>query len=187
MFGGLLSFIPDGSTPVVKTTEGTSMVIKSKDVDLNKFTEENLIRMRQQFAGVCDDILARYLIARNDNFEQAAEQYGRALAWRAQSFPVLKASCLKEISSGKMYIRGVDKEGRPVLVYRTRLSFPKERDLEEAYRMIVWFAEHIFKRMPEDKSKYTMLIDRTDHTGDNTDMELMKHVSGKFQVSECVK
>ena len=181
MFGGLL-----GGSKKEKTTVGTSMVIKSKDIDLNKFSEENLILMRNAYPGVCDDILARYLIARNNDFEKASEQYTRAMNYRREYFPILKTSCLKEISTGKLYIRGTDKEGRPLLVFRSRMSFPKERDLEEASRMLIWFAEHVSKRMPANMSKYTLLIDRTEHKSENTDMDLLKHLTGKFAVSPFV-
>lgn len=131
-----------------------------------------------------DDILARYLIARNNDYELACAQLERALTWRAAHFPILKKSCLKELSTGKLYIRGVDKEGRPLLIYRSRFSFPKDRDLEECARMNVWFAEHLKRIMPENMTKYTLLVDRTEHTSENTDMELVKHLSTQLQVTQ---
>ena len=163
--------------------EGPStLVIKSKDIDVAKFSENNIVKMRASFPGLNDDILARYLIARNDDLTKACEQLQRAIEWKAAHYPILKASCLKEINSGKLYIRGHDKEGRPLLIYRSRNSFPKERDLEECARMLVWFAEHIQHKMPDTMTKYTLLIDRIDHKSENTDMDLMKHVSAQFQV-----
>lgn len=163
--------------------EGPStLAIKSQDIDLNKFSESNIIKMREKYPTLSDDVLARYLIARNDDVVKAIEQLQRALEWKAAHYPILKASCLKEINSGKLYIRGVDKEGRPLLVYRSRNSFPADRDLEEAARMLVWFAEHLQRRMPGTMSKYTLLIDRVGHKSENTDMDLVKHVSSQFQV-----
>jgi len=163
-------------------TEGpTTLVIKSKDIDLNKFSESNVIVMREKYPGLNDDVLARYLIARNNDLTKACEQLQRALEWKALHGPILKSTCIKEISSGKLYIRGVCKEGRPLLIYRSCKSFPNERDLEEAARMLVWFAEHLQRSMPPHMSKYTLLVDRVGHKSENTDSDLMKHVSSQFQ------
>jgi hypothetical protein len=161
----------------------TPIVIKSKDVDRSLFSDANLLAMRGAFPGMEDEALAKYLIARNDSVEKATEQLKKAVEWKAEHWPVLKSSCMKEVTSGKLYMRGVDKEGRPLLIFRTRFSFPKERDLEESARMLVFFAEHVMRALPDDMSKYTLLVDRTDHKSENTDMDLMKHVSSQFQVS----
>lgn len=160
----------------------STLAIKSQDIDVNKFSELNIIKMRETFPGVCDDVLARYLIGRGDDLAKACEQLQRAIAWKAAHYPILKSQCLKEVNSGKLFIRGTDKEGRPLLVYRSRNSFPADRDLEECAKMLVWFAEHVQKRMPPNMTKYTLLIDRVGHKGENTDMDLMKHVSATFQV-----
>jgi len=171
-----------GSSKKDSMNDGPStLVIKSQDIDINKFSESNVISMREQFPGLSDDVLARYLIARNNDLAKACEQLNRALDWQALHCPVMKSSCMKEISTGKLYVRGFDKDGRPLLIYRSCKSFPLERDLEECGRMLVWFAEHVKRRMPPQFSKYTLLIDRVGHKSENTDQELMKHMSGAFQ------
>jgi len=170
-----------GSPKKDLSTNGPStLVIKSKDIDITKFSESHVVTMREKFPGLDDQVLARYLIARNNDLEKACEQLTRALNWQALHCPVMKSSCQKEIASGKLYVRGVDKEGRPLLVYRSCKSFPAERDLEECGRMLVWFAEHVKKRLPPHLTKYTLLIDRVGHKQENTDQELMKHMSGAF-------
>ncbi|KAJ1442075.1 CRAL-TRIO domain-containing protein [Ochromonadaceae sp. CCMP2298] len=156
------------------------IVIKSKDVDRTKFSDENLLKLKELYPSMEWSELARYLIARG-SVEKATEQIQRALAWKDKNWPCLKSSCLTEISTGKLYVRGVDKEGRPLLIFRSRFSFPKKRNLEESARMLVFFAEHIVRALPDDLSKYTLLFDRTEHKGENTDMELMKHVASSFQ------
>jgi len=160
----------------------STLVIKSQDIDVTKFKEKYIVKMREAFPGINDDTLARYLIARNGDATKAIEQLQRALEYKALHYPILKSTCLKEINSGKLYIRGVDKEGRPLLIYRSKKSFPNDRDLDEAARMLVWFAEHVQRRLPGNMTKYTLLIDRVDHKSENTDMDLMKHVSAQFQV-----
>lgn len=181
MFAGLTTVF--GGKKDLATEGPTTLVIKSKDIDIHKFSESHIITMREKYPGLSDDVLARYLIARNNDVVKACEQLDRALAFKAANFPILKSSCLNELNTGKLYIRGVDKEGRPLLVYRSCKSFPAERDIEEAGRMLMWFAEHVFKRMPPHLSKYTLLIDRVGHKQENTDQELMKRMSETFQVS----
>lgn len=162
--------------------ESSLVVIKSKDIDLKKFSIENLIELRATYPGVDDETLARFLIARENNLQKAIEQYAKVVTWRSLHYPVLKSSCMKEINSGKFYVRGVDKEGRPILIFRVRFSNPSERDIQEAGRMVVWFTEHVIKRLPEDKTKFTVLMDRTSFVRANADLELLKRLAGIFQV-----
>ena len=44
--------------------------IKSTEIGLDKFSLENLELMRQKFPGEDDETLARFLIARNNDFEK---------------------------------------------------------------------------------------------------------------------
>jgi hypothetical protein len=37
--------------------------------------------------------------------------------------------------------------------------------------------------MPEDKSQFTLVVDRTNASSKNQDVELMKHISEIFQVA----
>lgn len=175
---GLSSKQNNDDIPAAEST----LSIKSADIDRNKFTEKNIIVMRTAFPGLDDDTLARYLIARNNDLDKAMEQLNRALAWKLAHYPILKESCIKEIRTGKIYIRGTDKEGRPLMIFRTRFSNPSDRDIEETAKMIVWFGEHLSRRMPSNMSKYTLLIDRTNHKAENTDTELMKALSQSFSV-----
>jgi hypothetical protein len=183
----MFNFLSGGASEKAAQSNGPStLVIKSEDIDLSKFTEENVVAMRAKYPGTYDDVLAKFLIARNNDLAKACEQYDRVLKWRAENFPVLKSSCLKEVTSGKLYVRGVDKDGRPLLIFRSRYSFPKDRDLEETSRMLVWFAEQVQRRMPSSMTKYTLLLDRTGHTSENTDTDLIKHCSAQFSVRNYV-
>jgi len=39
-----------------------------------------------------------------------------------------------------------------------------------------WWAEYVVHNMPDDKTKATMLIDRTDFVSENSDVELVKNI-----------
>lgn len=158
------------------------MIIKSKDINQSKFTPDHFIKMKSLYPSIDDETIARFLIARNNDIEKASEQINKMIAWKLANYPILKSDCLKEIKTGKMYVRGVDKEGRPLLIFRSRFSFPKHRNLDEARNMIIWWSEHLIKNFPDDRSKFTVLFDRSEHKHENTDMELVKYTAQLFQV-----
>jgi hypothetical protein len=159
-------------------------VILSEDIDPSKYTLENFYAVRQRFPDLPDEMIARYLIARNNDVDKAIEQLEKANALRAANWPILKSSCFNEMKSGKLYTHGFDREGRPLLIWKPGKNFPKERNLEETSRLLIFWVEKTLKlHMPPNKSKYTILVDRSDFTKENADMELMKHTSTTFQVS----
>lgn len=155
--------------------------ILSKDVDPAKYSLKHLQRMRDIFPAIPDVTLARYLIARNNDVEKASALLKSGIAWKSLYFPILKSTIPKEFPIGKLYVRGVDKEGRPLLIWVTRLNIAKERDINEAGRLLLWWTEYIIRQLPDTMTKYTILIDRTSFSRENSDLELMKHCSSRFQ------
>jgi hypothetical protein len=155
--------------------------ITSVDIEPEKYSLENLQRMRDRFPGVPDETLARYLIARSDDFEKAQAFLQKVMRWKSQHWPVLQRTCGKEFSIGKLYVRGVDKEGRPLIIWHSRLNNPNERDLEEVGRLCMWWAEYaVRKAMPENRSKFVFLVNRCDQQ--QGDMEMIKYSAQRFQV-----
>ena len=53
--------------------------------------------------------------------------------------------------------------------------------MEEMTRMIIWWCEVGIKKMPADKTKLTLLVDRSDFSNENADIEFVKHVGKVFQ------
>lgn len=159
----------------------TEIVIRSADIDRVKFTDENHHSLKSQFPHLDDDTIARYLIARNNDLGKATELLSKAERWRAMHYPILKQDCMNELCKGKVYTRGVDKEGRPLLIVHAARHDPKNRSIEELCKVALWMMEHIIKRLPDDKSKYTILLDRTDAGVFNQDIEFTKHFAKLFQ------
>ena len=150
------------------------IVIPSIDVDRSKFTDENLIVMRSHFPTLSDQVLAMYLIARQNDIEKAKHMLEKALRWKERRWPVLKRDCISEVNTGKLYVHGTDKEGRPLLVYRVCLHDPKKRDLETMARSVVWWTEQALSRLPGDKTQISVIFDRTDGSAANQDHEFYK-------------
>ncbi len=114
--------------------------IKSKDIDKNRITNEHMNKLKASFPQCDPDTLARYLIARNNKIKKSTQLLGIAENWRTNHWPVLKTDCVHEINKGKVYVRGTDKEGRPLLIFRSRLHDPKDRDPEEMAKMVSFIA-----------------------------------------------
>jgi len=103
------------------------------------------------------------------------------MIWRSSFLPVRKSSCLSEISTGKAYIHGHDKEGHPLIVFNLRLNFPDESDLDEHVRMSFWWMQQAIASLPPHKSKFTLLVNRIDSSHRNANVEIIKKVLAIFQ------
>lgn len=165
-------------TPSERTTHA---IIKSKDINRDLFSLENLNVLRTLFPSLSDDTLARYLIARNNDLAKSTELLTKAMAWRATHWPVLKQDCINQINKGVMYQHGYDKEGRPLLILRAKFHNPSERSIEELAKTVIWWTEQVLAKLPNDKTKYTILIDRSDAGLNNQDIEFSRHFSKLFQ------
>lgn len=155
--------------------------ILSTDVNPERYSLKSLQEMRTLFPGVEDTILARNLIARNDNVEKATALLKRCLAWKASYFPIMKSTIPKEFPLGKLYCHGVDKDGRPLLIWVAAKNIAKERDINEAGRLLMWWTEYTIRQLPPNLSKFTVLIDRSNFKRENSDLDLVRHIAARFQ------
>lgn len=146
-----------------------------------KFTVANLIKLRERFPSEDDTTIARFLIARSNDLEKATAMLQAKVTWRLTNGPVRKAECIGELKSGKLYVHGTDLEGHPLLVFRTQYNDANTRNLQEAGLLMRYISDVAISRMGSTKSKYTILIDRTNHAKNNTDMDLVKELSQSFQ------
>lgn len=159
----------------------SDIVIKSSDIDQSLFSEENHRSLKAKFPHLEDDTIARYLIARNNNLEKADELLTKSQKWRNVHFPILKQDCITELRKAKVYTHGHDKEGRPLLIVHGVRHIPGDRNMEETAKAALWMMEQVIKRLPEDKTKYTILMDRSGAGLANQDIEFTKHFTKLFQ------
>lgn len=146
--------------------------ITSIDIEPEKYTLENLQLMRDAFPGSPDEELARYLIARKNDLEEAKAQLIRRKTWAVQNLPITKAMCGQEFLPGKFYLHGVDKAGRPLLIWRVRFNFPATRDMDKLCKTFCYWTEAAIRALPPQYSKYTVLMDRSGFRQENADMEM---------------
>ena len=88
----------------------------------HKFTQQQLDEFSALFPGLKTDTLSRFLIARGGDVAKASLLLDNHLRWRsdAANYPVLKSDAMRELAIGKLYVHGVDKEGHPLVVYRSK-------------------------------------------------------------------
>jgi len=159
----------------------SNAIIRSTDIDQSKFGNDEFQQMKAAFPEETDEVLVRFLIARNNNVAKASEMLAAHIEWRRANWPILKSSCLNEISKGKAYVHGFDKEGHPLLIYRVRFNVASDRDVDEMGRMVMFMLATAVNAMPDDKSKFTILFDRTGFEQKNSDIEFMRHLTPIMQ------
>jgi len=151
--------------------------ITSRDIPRDKLNLDALRALKQSFPQEDDNTLARFLLARNNNIDQATEMFTNHLQWRRDNLPVFKADCMEELSKKKALVHGFDKEGHPVIYFRAKYNDPWARNLDDALRAFIWCLEVAIARMGPEVSKVCIVIDRNGFTQKNVDFELARAVS----------
>lgn len=77
-------------------------------------------------------------------------------------------------------MRGVDKQGLPIIVWNVRLHDGKNRDLAALTRLSMWWIEYALSKLPADKSKITVIMNRIDFRSENQDIEFCKRLADIF-------
>eukprot|EP01038_Epipyxis_sp_PR26KG_P004551 gene4551-6423_t len=159
-----------------------SLNITSTDIDSSKFTVENFINLKSQFPNETDDLIAIYLCAKQNDISKAvALLTKRQIFLSSIHYPILKMSCMNEMEVGKLYINGTDKEGHPLFIWHAKKNIMKDRDLEERMKLVLWWCEYMISFLPDNRTKFTVLIDRTDQTPANIDLEFIQLFAKHFQ------
>jgi hypothetical protein len=168
---------------IATMSEHEETISLPEDLDTSRFSSEHLEVLHKEFPDVTKEELARYLIGKNNHLKHAKQQLQKALEIRQKIGPVVKSSIANEMSTGKIYCRGVDKDGRPVLVWIASNNFVSKRNMEETKRLLIWWAEYtIREKIPDHHSKVTVLVHMNGTSNDNVDTELYKQCVPMFQV-----
>lgn len=169
--------------PVVKGSSAKAEDFNIFSTDINVTNYGALKQLKSLFPNEPDEVLARFIIARNYDVEKAAAQLEKHISWRSKAFPISKSANMKEISTGKAYIHGTDKDGHPLIVMNVKLFNARERDLNEQIQMSLWWLQVVTSPpfMPPNKSKFSLLVNRVDSGANNIDLESDKAVLSLFQ------
>jgi len=150
-----------------------------QDVGSEDYTE-TLTLMKQDFPNASNADLVSFVRINQGNYEKTKELYTKAVEWRETMLPVDKTTCTTTLEKGMFFFAGVDLEGRQVAYFRMAGHDPKNRDLQEILRAIVYQVELKKAELGDREFQVVVIIDRNNVNGSNTDKPLMKEFFDLF-------
>lgn len=125
--------------------------------------------------------LQRFVVARKLDVDAALEMLDKHVAWRRENLPVeLTPAIREELKKGKYYILpdAKDVNGYPVVVIRSGLFDPKERDLDTCIKALIYLLEQSLGDLDES-GKFSVMYDRDGFSArNNFDYDLLKTWAG---------
>jgi hypothetical protein len=158
--------------------------VNNTDLDVSSLSPEAYRLMREQFPNeVADDeTIIRFLLARSGDVQKASTMLSTHINWREKNYPILKSQVINELRKGKLHLYGYDKDGHPLTVYSARFHSCKDRSIEEMMYLAIYLMNFAAKHLPPNRSKFTVLVDRTQIRSDSQDMEVVKRIGSVMQV-----
>ncbi|XP_057479530.1 uncharacterized protein LOC130766846 [Actinidia eriantha] len=132
--------------------------------------EQNKVHLMRAFVekqdlsskDVDDFMMRRFLRARDLDIGRACAMFLKYLKWRRTSVPngfICASEIPNEIKQNKMFMQGLDKQGRPITVLFAGRHFPIKGGLDEFKRFVVFSLDKICSRMPIDQEKFAVIDD----------------------------
>ncbi|KAJ4834806.1 hypothetical protein Tsubulata_013972 [Turnera subulata] len=109
-----------------------------------------------------DLMIRRFLRAREQDIEKASALFLKYLSWRRLIMPngsISKSEIPNELAQNKLFMQGVDKQNRPVVVVFGGRHKPYKASLEEFKRFVAYTLETICARMPAGQEKFISIAD----------------------------
>ena len=146
-----------------------------------------------------DVLVLRFLRARKWDVEKAIIMLVSALNWRherrleddivhkgdsvglAETQSADEKSFISQYQSGKAYVRGSDKEGRPVFIIKVRLHDPKLQSPESMETFVLHNIETIRTMIRHPNEKSCLLFDLTGFGLKNMDFHVVKFLVQVFE------
>ena len=103
---------------------------------------------------------------REGGLDGVLEKIDAHVAWRARhpTSGGLTQAAAEELAKGKVYVRGIDRKGRPVIVVRPAAFDPQRRHLQTAMRAAAFMTDEALRAMPPGVEQFAMLVDRTGYS-----------------------
>ncbi|KAJ7010179.1 phosphatidylinositol transfer protein 3-like [Populus alba x Populus x berolinensis] len=111
---------------------------------------------------VDDLMIRRFLRARELDIEKASTLFLKYLSWRRSIIPngfISPSEIPNELAQNKLFMQGVDKQNRPIVVVFGARHKPYKGGLEEFKRFVAYTLERICARMPAGQEKFVSIAD----------------------------
>lgn len=106
--------------------------------------------------------LRRFLRARGQDVGKASAMLLKFVAWRREAVPggAIPAEQVRaDIADQKVYMGGVDRTGRPVMLAFPAKHFSANRDMATFKRYVVYLLDSICARIPRGQEKFLCIVD----------------------------
>lgn len=126
--------------------------------------------------------LHRFLVARDWDLDESEQMLRNHIHWRADTFPIPRSYWEKDplFLNGAIFPHGRDKAGRPIIVVRSGLFCPNERDLDKCMKAAISCCMDIFAKQG-CFSKVTIVYDRQNFSmSQHLDKPLLKGLASLF-------
>lgn len=139
-----------------------SLAVESNEIEQSKVgIMRALVEADDPSAKEEDDLMIRrFLRARDQDIEKASDLFLKYLGWRRTFVPngsISPSEIPNELAHNKMFMQGVDKSGRPIVVcYGGR---HRQNNLDEFKRFVVYTLDKICSRMPRGHEKFVCIGD----------------------------
>jgi hypothetical protein len=140
--------------------------IKNPTDDLTEDQQVALADFQKRFSNLkdkdkefCDlGCFIRYLIARDWDLDKSEQMLLDTLAWRKDFKPeeITVKDIEEEATSGKMYINGLDRNGRPIIIMRPDRE--NTTNYANQLKYLVYTLESAIKMMPDGASQLVWVI-----------------------------
>ncbi|CAI9093091.1 OLC1v1028507C1 [Oldenlandia corymbosa var. corymbosa] len=118
-----------------------------------------------------DLMIRRFLRARDLDIDKASALLLKYLSWRKEFVPngsISPSEIPNELADDKLFMQGLDKLGRPIVVVFGGRHKPK--NLEEFKRYVTFSLDKICARMPTGQEKFVCIADLEDWGYTNSDV-----------------
>lgn len=156
-------------TRCIKYVETIGIVIPDSNSD-NSETEFSMV--------VDPQYIKRFYDARDGDLEKSYQMWENWIKWRISYKPleINLSKIASDLSYGKSFIHGFDKEGRPCLLMFTGLHFPDKTTFENTYAMGVYWMERMMQILKTTHHKnMIVIVDQSDAGWSNIDYPILKH------------
>ncbi|XP_059633412.1 uncharacterized protein LOC132276145 [Cornus florida] len=148
----------------VEGASGVQDNLESNEIELTKIgIMRDFIQTQNPSAKDVDDfMIRRFLRARDLDIEKASSLLLNYLSWRQAFIPngfISTSEISNELAQKKIFMQGLDKMGRPIVVAFGSQHKPSKGSLEEFKRFVAYTLDKICARMPRGQEKFVCIAD----------------------------
>jgi len=123
--------------------------------------------------------LRRFLISSNYKVDRASIALREHISWRNKHIPLNPETIIKELSFGKIYVRGQDFHGHPIVHLIEKKHF--QTNFEDTCKSIIYRVEQAIAMIPVRDGKITVFLNRKGATTSNSDPKLLSWAIETFR------